>query len=127
MKSHIGNDSEEDVLGVRTYQLKLCIGNKLLLHDAFYGPRAQCFLVFYFLMRLGFSFDFSSNDLDIFCNANLFGHATLKGGFIVLNLDENYRTTSYAFVSYFDFDSESVKWHPRLGHVGQDIMRQIAK
>jgi len=33
------NNSEEDVLGVGTYQLKLYGGNKLLLYDALYAPR----------------------------------------------------------------------------------------
>jgi len=32
------NDSEEDVLGVGIYQLRLHGGNKLLLHDALYAP-----------------------------------------------------------------------------------------
>jgi len=33
------NGSEEDVLGVETYLLRLCRGNKLLIHDALYAPR----------------------------------------------------------------------------------------
>jgi len=39
----------------------------------------------------------------------LFGQATLKGDFIVLDLDYNYDNISSAYVSYFDFNSESVK------------------
>ena len=58
---------------------------------------------------------------------SLFGHATLKGDFIVLDLDNSYDNTSAAFVSYFDSNFESVKWHARLSHVGQDRMGRLAK
>jgi len=69
-------------------------------------------------MRIGFSFEFCTDGLDLFYNDNLFGHTILKGDFIVLNLDNTYDNTSAAFVSYFDSNFESVKWHTRLGHVG---------
>jgi len=105
----LGNGSEEDVLGVGTYQLRLHKGNKLLLQDALYALGVQCSLVsFVSLMRIGFSFSFCTNGLDLFYNGNLFSHATLKGDFIVLDLDNTYDNTSTTFVSYFDFNSESV-------------------
>jgi len=53
--------------------------------------------------------------------------STLKGDFIILDLDNTYDNTSAVFVSYFDSNSESVKWHARLGHVGQDQMERLAK
>jgi len=56
-------------------------------------------------MRIGISFGFCPNGLNLFYNGNLFGHATLKGDFIVLHLDDNYDNTSSTFVSYFDSDS----------------------
>jgi len=40
-------------------------------------------------MRFDFSFGFHPNGLEIFYEGNLFSHATLKGNFIVLDLDEN--------------------------------------
>ena len=43
------NSSEEDVLGVRTYKLKLCEGNTLFLHDTLYTPGLRvCLLSFVF-------------------------------------------------------------------------------
>jgi len=88
----------------------------LLLYDTLYAPGARCSLVSYVsLIRLGFSFGFQQNGLDFFYHSNLFGQATLKGDFIVLDLDDN---ISSAFVLYFNFDSESTKWHGGLGHVG---------
>ena len=104
------NGSEEDVLGVGTYQLRLRGGNKLLLHDALYAHGVRCSLVsFVSLMRIGFSFSFHTGGLDLFYNDNLFGHATLKGDFIVLDLDNTYDNTFIAYVAYFDSNSESVK------------------
>jgi len=51
----------------------------------------------------------------------------LKGDFIVLDIGNTYDNASAAFVSYFDSNPESVKWHARLGHVGQDRMGRLAK
>ena len=44
----LGNDSGEDVFGVGKYQPRLHVGNKLLLHDALYAPKARCSLGFLF-------------------------------------------------------------------------------
>ena len=41
-------------------------------------------------MRIGFSFSFRADGLVLFYNGNLFGHAILKGDFIVLDLDNTY-------------------------------------
>jgi len=65
-------------------------------------------------MITDFSFSFCTDGLDLFYNSNFFGHATLKGDFIVLDLDNTYDNTSTAFVSSFDSHPESVKWHARL-------------
>jgi len=78
-------------------------------------------------MRIGFSFSFLTDGLHLFYNDNLFGHAILKGDFIVLDIDSTYDNTSVAFVLFFDSNSESVKCHARLGHVGQDRMGRLAK
>ena len=125
----MGNGSEEDILGEGTYQLRLCGGNKLLLHNALYAPRVRCSLVFFFvsLMRICLSFGFRTDCLDLFYNDNLFGSITLKGNFIILDLDNTHDNTSSAFVSYFDFNYESVKLHARLGHLGQYRMGRLPK
>ena len=62
-------------------------------------------------MKLSFSFGFRHDGLGMFYNGNLFGHASLKGDFIVLDLDENYNDIAFTFVSYFDSNSKSVKCH----------------
>jgi len=47
----LGNDSEKDVLGVGTYQLRLRGGNKLLIHDTLYAPGVRCSLVFFYFVN----------------------------------------------------------------------------
>jgi len=74
-----------------------------------------------------FSFSFRTDGFDLFYSGNLFGPATLKGDFIVLDIDNIYDNTSTVYVSYFDSNSESVKWHAQLGHVGQNRMGRLAK
>ena len=76
---------------------------------------------------IDFTFGFRLDSLDLFYHGNLFGQATFKGDFIVLDLDDNYNNISSAFVSYFDSNSESVKWHTRLGHVGQARINRLAE
>ena len=88
----------------------------------------RCSLVSYVsLIRLGFIFRFRPEGLDLFYHGNLFGQATLKADFIVLDLDDSYDNISSAFVSYFNSNFESVKWHARLGHVDQDKISRLAK
>jgi len=42
-------------------------------------------------------------------------------------LDNGCNNSPSVFVSSFDSDSESIKWHARLGHIGQDRMSMLAK
>ena len=44
-----------------------------------------------------------------------------------MDLDDSYNSIYYAFVSYFDSNFESVKWHARLAHMGQDRINMLAK
>ncbi|KAH9608159.1 hypothetical protein KSS87_015573, partial [Heliosperma pusillum] len=124
----LGNGSEEDVLGTGTYQIKLRGGNTMLLHDALYATGVRCCLVSVIsLLKLGFVFNFKDSSLDILYHGELFGRGILKNGFFVLDLDDFYDNSSYAIVSHYDVDSDSVKWHARLGHIGQERMNRLAK
>jgi len=80
-------------------------------------------------MKLGFQFVSRTDGLDILYGGNLFGHASLIDDFLVLDLDEHYYSnkTSPVFVSSVDSNSDSVVWHARLGHIGQDRMTRLAK
>ncbi|KAF7151923.1 hypothetical protein RHSIM_Rhsim02G0164800 [Rhododendron simsii] len=55
-----------------------------------------------------------------------FGHGSISSGFYVLDLDG---LNKKAFMASHDDDviSSSVKWHARLGHIGQDKMTWLAR
>ena len=78
-------------------------------------------------MKFGFGFSSCHDGLNILYGGNVFGHVTLRNDFLVLNLDESYNNSHSVFVSYFDSDLESIKWHAKLGHIGQDRMSRLAK
>ena len=77
-------------------------------------------------MNLGFVFNFSSSGLDIMYRGDVFGHDIMNNGFFVLDLDVFNSNSSVALVSRLDNDSEFVKWHARLGHIGQERMNRLA-
>jgi len=52
----------------------------------------------------------------------VFGDTTLKTDFLVPDLDDCYKTLPSDFVLYFGSNSESIKWHARLGHIGHKRM-----
>jgi len=54
-----------------------------------------------FLNRIGFTFDFHADGLDILYGGNLFGHAILKNNFLVLDLDDCYNNFSSTFCHQF--------------------------
>jgi len=45
-----------------------------------------------------------------FVHGNLFGQETLKGDFLVLDLDNSHDNIFSDFVSHFNSDSKSIKW-----------------
>ena len=76
--------------------------------------------VFNFFDKSEFSFNSSSDGLDILYGGNVFGHNTLKHDLLLLDLNDCYNSSSSVFVSHFDSNFELIKWHARFGHIGQD-------
>ncbi|KAG5524057.1 hypothetical protein RHGRI_030902 [Rhododendron griersonianum] len=123
----MGNSSAEDVLGVGTYQLKLQSGRTLILYDVLYAPGVRHNLISVIaLVELGFSFNFSRDGFSIYLGNKPFGHGSISSGFYVLDLDG---LNNNAFMAFHDNDvvSSSMKWHARLGHIGQDRMTRLAR
>jgi len=60
-------------------------------------------------MKSGVSFSSYPDGLNIMYDSNVFGHATLKNDFLVLDLDDCYNNSPFAFASHFDSNSESIK------------------
>ena len=52
------------------------------------------------LMKLGFFFNSCTDILDILCDGNVFGHATLKNDFILLDLDNCYNNGLFLPLSH---------------------------
>ena len=92
--------------------------HRFCFHNAFYVPGVHCFLCFVIsLLYLGFVVNFSSSGSDILYHGDVFGRCIMNNCFFVLYLDVFSSNSSFGLVSHFDNDSESVKWHARLGHV----------
>jgi len=64
-------------------------------------------------MKSGFGFSSCPNGLNIMYGGNVFGHTNLKNDLLILHLDNCYNNSPSVFVSSFDFDPESIKWHAR--------------
>ena len=77
-----------------------------------------CLLSLVSLMKSGSRFNSCPDGLDILYGGNVFGHATLKNDFLVLDLDDCYNKSTSTFVSYSNSNLGSIKWHARLGHIG---------
>ena len=103
------------------YRLTLNGGNKLLLFDALYPPGVRtCLLSLVSLMKSSFGFSSCHDGLNILYYGNVFGPATLRNDFLVLDLDESYNNSHSAFVSHFDSDLESLS-----GMLGLVILAKI--
>jgi len=122
----LGNGSEEDVLGVGTYKLRLHGENTLLIHDAIYALGEQVYLFsLVSSIKLGFFFNSDTDGLDILYGGNMFGHIKLKNDFLVLDLDDCHNNSSSAFVSPYDSNFDFVTWHARLRYISQDRMSRL--
>ena len=80
----LGNDCEEDVVKLRTYHLMLHEGAMLLLHNALHAPGVRCSFLS-FISESSLLFNFPLVVLDIVYHGDLFGHATLKSVFNVMD------------------------------------------
>ena len=58
-------------------------------------------------MKFGFSSNSSFDGLDILHGGNVFGHATLRNNFLMLDLDDSHNNSSSVFFSYFNSKFES--------------------
>ncbi|OMO58188.1 Integrase, catalytic core [Corchorus capsularis] len=128
----MGNDSSVNVLGIDTYKLEMRGGRTLLLHDVLYAPeiRRNLFSVIT-MLGLGFRFAFEGNKVDIFLGTTYYGCGFVQNGLMVLDLDySSYNKVDDSIslvVTHNDVCNDSVEWHARLGHIGQDRMNRLAR
>ena len=120
----LGNVSQEEVLRVGTYQIKLHLGHSLLLYDVLHAPGVQCNMFSVLTtLRLRFSFQFDGLQLDFYLNKTLYGHGFLSNDFFMLDLDHS----SFSFIAHNDNVFYSVIGHARLGHIGKDRLARLAR
>ncbi|OMO92476.1 hypothetical protein CCACVL1_06836 [Corchorus capsularis] len=128
----MGNDSSVNVLGIGTYKLEMRGGRTLLLHDVLYAPeiRRNLFSVIT-MLGLGFRFAFEGNKVDIFLGTTYYGCSFVQNGLMVLDLDySSYNKVDDSIslvVTHDDVCNDSVEWHARLGHIGQDRMNRLVR
>ena len=127
----MGNGDNVEVLGICSYQLKLRNGRILLLHDVLYAPGVQCNLLSVLAMlKMDFAFHFKGSVLHIDLEDQSYATGRLVNDFFVLNLefDNDIETgVSYIAASSSDMIKDSLNWHARLGHIGQDRMARLAR
>ena len=125
---YMGNNSSVDVLGIGTCELTFHGGRKLLLHDVLYAPEIRRSLVSVLvLLRYGLKMVFEYAGVTLYLGSKLVGTGCLSNGFMVLDtIDLASVDDSSSFVVNVVND-DSVKWHARLCHIGQDRMTRLAR
>jgi hypothetical protein len=122
----VGNGARVEVLGIGTYKLDLRGGRTLLLHDVLYSPEIRRNLLFVVtLIKLGFRFVFD-NGVFIYLGTTYYGCGFISDGFMILDLNYYNYDKSFVLLTSSD-DVDSIKWHARLGHIGQDRMTRLAR
>jgi transposase InsO family protein len=128
-KLYMGNGSSVDVLGIGTYKLDLRRGRTLLLHDVLYAPEVwRNLLSVNQLLRLGFEIAFKNMAVKIFLDTQYYGCGFVSNGFMVLDINNLcYDNTIALLTSSDNVYNDSILWHARLGHIGQDRMKRLAR
>ena len=78
-------------------------------------------------MRDGYSFKSENNGCSIYMSNIFYGHAPLKSGLFLLNLDssDTHIHNIEAKRCRVDNDSATYLWHCRLGHIGVKRMKKL--
>ena len=128
---YMGNNASAAVLGIGTCKLELRRGRTLYLYDVFYASEVRQNLVSVLvLLELGFSIMFENGCVKILLDNVYYGSGYLLDGFMVLDTVNisMYDDTSIYVVgnSSVNNHNDSVIWHARLGHIGQDRLKRLA-
>ena len=78
-------------------------------------------------MRDGYSFKSENNGCSIYMSNIFYGHAPLRSGLFILNLDssDTHIHNVEAKRCRVDNDSATYLWHCRLGHIGIKRMKKL--
>ena len=124
------NNTSTYVLGIDTYKLIMRKGRTLYLHDVLYVSQVHHNLVsIVVLVKLGFKIVFEQDCVKVLLDNVVYGYEFISDGFIVLDTIPINKST-YVFVIGNSSDNSvvnDIKWHAKLGHIGQDHLKRLAK
>ena len=124
----LGNGTNEEVLGVGSYQLRIKNGRDLFLQDVLYAPEILYNLsLIVVLLGLGYSFHFGGSDVNIYDHDMFLGSGLLDDGFFKLCLDVYNQNPSLALISSSSSIDDCDVWYKRLGHISQDRIAKLAR
>ena len=124
----VGNGSKVDVIAVGTLPLHLPSGLVLDLNNCYLVPALSMNIISgSCLMRDGYSFKSENNGCSIYMSNIFYGHAPLKSGLFLLNLDSSNTHIHNVEAKRCRVDNESATylWHCRLGHIGIKRMKKL--
>src|SRR3954464_6122306 len=124
----VGNGSRVDVMAVGTLSLVLPSGLVLNLNKCYLVPALSMNIIYgSCLMQDGYSFKSENNGCSIYMNKIFYGHAPLKSGLFLMNLDSSDTHIHNVEVKRcrVDNDSATYLWHCRLGHIGIKRMKKL--
>src|SRR3989337_432087 len=114
----VGNGSKVDVIAIGTLPLRLPSGLVMNLNNCYLVHALSMNIIFgSCLLRDGYSFKSENNSCSIYMDNIFYGHAPLKSGLFLLNLDCSTHIHNVdAKRCKVDNDSATYLWHCRLGH-----------
>ena len=127
---YMGNNTSADVLRIGTCKLIMQKGRTLYLHEVLYALKVCRNLVSVLvLIKLGFKIVFKQDCVNVLLDNVVYGSGFLLDGFIILDTIPINKST-YVFIignSRGNFVVNDIKWNARLGHIGQDHLKRLAK
>ena len=127
---YLGNNTSSDVLGIGTCKLVMRKGRTLYLHDVLYALEVRRNLIFVVvLLQLDFEIVFEKDCVNVLLDNVCYMFGFMLDEFIVLDyIPINTNTSTFAIGSSSNESSvHDVKWHARLGDIGQDRLKRLAK
>ena len=124
----VGNSSKVDVIAVDMLPLHLPLGLVLDLNNLYLVPALSMNIISgSCLMREGYSFKLENNGCSIYMSNIFYGHAPLKSGLFLLNIDrgDTHIHNIDAKRCKVDNDSATYLWQRRLGHIGVKRMKKL--
>ena len=123
----VGNGAKVAVIAVGTMPLHLPSGLVLELSNCYFVP-ALCKNIIsgFCILQDGYSFKSENNGCSIYMNDIFYGHAPIKNGLFIMNLESERNVFNIDTKRRRTNDLNSTYlWHCRLGHIGHKRMKKL--